>query len=264
MLFVKAQAKIFSKTTFCVLNPSGPDIHSSSGGDVNNSLPNEIARAAGLENRSTSSDFAQRSAHNFHNRPAFVVFRETSSNHQTPHRRLAFIIMGIFEDIKENNITDLKLSVPADEVADDIHEMFKVLGENKSIETVDLSEDFIGDLRPDTRIELLVALGTIPTLKEVHLADGLLMIESVGKMVMNAKSLRALTLKNIILQGTEDHFKACEAAFHQHAALKEFEMADCDAAVRGITLEGLEKAGKKRGTGSIADPVHNVQSATTA
>jgi hypothetical protein len=174
--------------------------------------------------------------------------------------------MGILEDIKENTVTELKLSIPADEVADDIHELFQALGDNKSIESVDLSEDFMGDLRADTRDQLLTALGSIPTLKEVHLADGLLMVESVGKMVSNAKSLRALTLKNIILQGTEDHFTACEAVLYQHPNLKEYDMIDCDAALKEINLDGLEKAGKKfsNGSGSISEPVPKTQSATTA
>jgi Ran GTPase-activating protein (RanGAP) involved in mRNA processing and transport len=167
--------------------------------------------------------------------------------------------MSIFEDIKGNTATDLNLSVPADEVTEDIHEFFKALGANRSIESVNLSEDFIGDLRSESRSELLSALGSIPTLKEVHLADGLLMIQGVGEMVMNAKSLKVLSLKNIVLQGNDEHFKACESALYQHPNLKEFEMIDCDAALKDM-------AGKKCGTGSgsIADPVHHAQSAKSA
>lgn len=62
--------------------------------------------------------------------------------------------MGIFDDITENKVTELNLSVPADEVIEDIHALFKALGENKSIESVHLTDDFIDDLRSDSRTEL--------------------------------------------------------------------------------------------------------------
>jgi hypothetical protein len=174
--------------------------------------------------------------------------------------------MGILEDIKGNTVTELTLSVPVDEVTEDIHDLFKALGANRSIESVHLNEDFIGDLRSNTRTELLTALASLPTLKEVHLADGLLMVQGVGEMVVKAKSLRVLSLKNIVLQGEEDNFKACERALYQHPNLKEFEMIDCDAALKDVKLDGLETAGKKCGTrsGSIADPVHVAQSAKSA
>lgn len=99
------------------------------------------------------------------------------------------------------------------------------------------------------------------------LAGSLLMIEDIAKMVLCATSLRALTLKNIILQGTEDDFKACESVLYQHPNLKEFELSDCDAAIKEIMLDGLANAGKKSATGnagSIADPIHNAQIAKTA
>jgi Ran GTPase-activating protein (RanGAP) involved in mRNA processing and transport len=175
--------------------------------------------------------------------------------------------MGIFEQIKDNSITELTLSVPTDEIADDVHEFFKALGENKSIETVKLNEDFIGDLRQDTRIELLQALGSVPTLKEVHLADGLLMITGITKMVTDAKSLKVLSLKDVVLQGTSEHFTAAEAALYQHPCLKEFELIDCVSAMKDVSLGALEKAGQKFSTGGGAtsiEPVHNAQSAKTA
>jgi hypothetical protein len=174
--------------------------------------------------------------------------------------------MGILEQIKDNSITELNLSVPTDEIADDVHDFFKSLAENKSIETVKLNEDFIGDLRQDTRAELLQALGSIPTIKEVYLADGLLMINGITNMVSNAKSLKTLSLKDIVLQGTSDHFTACEAALYQHPCLKEFELVDCVPAMKDVSLGSLEKAGQKFSTGGASSiaPVQNAQSAKTA
>ena len=54
--------------------------------------------------------------------------------------------MGIFEDIKENKLTELELNVPLDEVAEDSHDFMKALGENTSIEIVKFGGDFTGDL----------------------------------------------------------------------------------------------------------------------
>jgi hypothetical protein len=174
--------------------------------------------------------------------------------------------MGILEDIKGNTVTELTMSVPVEDVTEDVHDLFQALRANRSIESVHLNEDFIGDLRSNTRSELLTALGSLPTLKEVHLADGLIMVQSVGEMVLKAKSMKVLSLKNIVLQGEDHHFKACESALYQHPNLKEFEMIDCDAALKDVKLDGLEMAGKKCGTrpGSIADPVHVAQSAKSA
>jgi hypothetical protein len=85
-------------------------------------------------------------------------------------------------------------------------------------------------------------------------------------MIKRASTLRSVTLKEIVLQGTDDHFKATESALYGAPHLKEYEMIDCDAAVKGCSLEGLEKAGQKMsigGKGSI-DPVHKAQTAKTA
>ncbi|KAG7361978.1 hypothetical protein IV203_025644 [Nitzschia inconspicua] len=173
--------------------------------------------------------------------------------------------MGMLEDIKENNITKLDVSIPAEEVAENIYDLTNALRANTSIEIVHFDEDFLGDLTSDSRFELLVSLGFVSSLKEVHLSTGLLMIKGISEMIKNAKSLRVLTLNDIVLQGTEDDFLACENLLYQHPNLKQFEMHDCDAAVKEISLENLEKAGKKKvATGSIADPVHSTRSAKTA
>ena len=174
--------------------------------------------------------------------------------------------MGILEDIKENKITELELSVPLDEVADDSHDFFKALAENTSIETVKFGGDFTDDLRPDARSKLFDSIGAMENIKEVHLKDGLFQIRDIGDMVKRSPSLRALTLKDIVLQGTEAHFNATEAALYGAPNLKEYEMIDCDAAMKECNLNGLERAGQKcsTGQGSISDPAHNLQTAKTA
>lgn len=174
--------------------------------------------------------------------------------------------MGILEDIKENKITELDLSVPLDEIAEESYDFFKALGANTSIETVKFAEDFTGDLRSDGRTKLLDAVASMSAIKEVHLADGLFQINDIGDLVKRATSLRALTLKDIVLQGTKEHFTATESALYGAANLKEYEMIDCDAAMKDCSLEGLAKAGQKMaaGQGSISDPVHKNQTAVTA
>jgi hypothetical protein len=175
--------------------------------------------------------------------------------------------MSILEQVKANSIKDLVIAAPAEEAVGDLHEFFKALQQNKSIGTVRLTDDFIGDLRHDTRHELLEALGQIPTLEEVYLADGLLMISDITAMISNAKTLRALTLKKLVLQGVEEHFSAAEAALFQHPSLKEFEVVDCTPALKEASLDNLIKAGQKFSSGGTpisGEPLPNAQSAKSA
>jgi hypothetical protein len=173
--------------------------------------------------------------------------------------------MSILEQLKDHSITDLAIAVPASEAVGDLHEFVNALSENKSIETIRLTDDFMGDLRHDDRHKLLSAMGQIPTLKVVFLADGLLMISDITIMISRAKNLRGLTLRNLILQGIEDHFIAAEAALYQHPSLKEFEMNDCSPAWKEASLDKLIQAGQKFSSTSISgEPSPNAQTAKSA
>ena len=169
------------------------------------------------------------------------------------------------QKIKDNTLTDLELSVSADEAFDDVKEFFSALGENKSIETVKLTGDFIGDLRHDARHELLTSLGKITTLKEAYLGDGLVMLTDIQKMVTGAKNLRTFTMDNLVLQGVSDHFDAFEATLYAHPSIKEFEMIECTPASQDCSLEQLDRAGKKFSSPtSINNPALKSQSAVSA
>lgn len=153
--------------------------------------------------------------------------------------------MTILEQIQNNEIVDLHVSAPADEVFDKVNALLDALENNTSIESIRFETDFIGDLRNDDRAKLLYSIGQVKSLKEVTLGDGLLQINDVTKMIQSAKSLRSLHLRSMVLQGIESDFDACEAALYQHPCMKEFEMDDCSPAIESISIEKLVHAGQK-------------------
>lgn len=170
----------------------------------------------------------------------------------------------MLQKIKNNEISDLHISACAEDVFDNIHEFFDALENNTSIDTVHLEKDFIGDLRNDARENLLKSLGKTKNLKELTLADGLLQINHLTKMVKSATSLRTLRLNKLVLQGVESDFDACEAALFQHPGIKRFELEDCCPAIENISIDKLTKASEKFASGTIEDPTLNTQSAMTA
>ena len=174
--------------------------------------------------------------------------------------------MSVLEQIKNNAISDLHLEAGADDVFDNINDFFDALPENSSLETIKLENDFIGDLRNTERTQLLEALAKVRNLQELYLADGLFMVNDLTKFAMSHKRIRKLTLKDILFQGVEEHFNACELALYGHGSLKEFKMEDCTSAVDGISLEKLQVAGDKLVTsGGIKSEIErNPAGATTA
>jgi Ran GTPase-activating protein (RanGAP) involved in mRNA processing and transport len=153
--------------------------------------------------------------------------------------------MTILQQIQGNGITDLRISEGADVVFDNMNALFEALERNTTIESVHFEQEFLGDLRNDARSKLLKALGKVPTLKEVHLADGVLQVSDITDLIVKVKGLRTLTLKNMVLQGVSEHFDACETALYHHGSLKSFDIEECTPAVKGISFENLYKAGKK-------------------
>jgi hypothetical protein len=148
----------------------------------------------------------------------------------------------LLEQIQANAITDIKTSHPAEDVIGNVNIFFEALEQNNTIETVRFEGEFIGDLRNNERSKLLKTLGKIPSLQEVHLEHGLLLVIDVTEMLVKAKILRALTMTNIVLQGIKEDFDACEAAIYQHPCLKEFDVEGCTPAVSGISLQKLLNA----------------------
>jgi hypothetical protein len=170
--------------------------------------------------------------------------------------------MSILEQIKANSITELVLSQDADEISDDVGTIIDGLKHNKSIVSIRFEGDFLGMIRNDSRRELLEAIGLIPTLKQVHLGDALLLVPGIAKMLCQAHSLRELSLDNVVLQGSEDDFSTLEAALHAHPSLKIFKMDKCIPAHRDISLENLTKSAAKLSI--ISSPLPNQKTAQTA
>jgi hypothetical protein len=170
--------------------------------------------------------------------------------------------MSILEQIKANAITELVLSQDADEISEDVATIIDGLKHNKSIVSIRLEGDFLGLIRNDFRVELLEAIGLIPTLKKVHLGDALLLVPGIAKMLCLAYSLCELSLYHVVLQGIEDDFSTLEAALHSHPSLKIFNMDECIPAHRDISLENLTKSAAKLST--ISSPLPNQKTAQTA
>ena len=170
--------------------------------------------------------------------------------------------MSILEQIRSNSITELNLSQDADEITEKTSELVDALRNNKSIVSIRFEDEFLGDMRNDSRREVVEAIGQIPTLQRVYLADTLLLASAIAKMLCSAKALRELSISNVLLQGIESDFSSFEATLASHPSLKLFKMEECKPAVKGISLEGLKISATVRS--NISEPVPNQQSAMTA
>ncbi|CAJ1902107.1 unnamed protein product [Cylindrotheca closterium] len=147
--------------------------------------------------------------------------------------------MSVLEQIKANSITELNLSQDADEITERTSEIVDALRSNKSIVSVRFEGEFLGDMRNDSRLAVVEAIGAIPTLQRVHLGDTLLVVSGIAKMLSKATDLRELSISNIVLQGVESEFSSFEATLASHSALKLFTMDECRPAVAEISLDGL-------------------------
>jgi hypothetical protein len=155
-------------------------------------------------------------------------------------------MMSVVEQIRANEITNVRISGTDDDIVDGVYELIEALEQNATVVSVRFDNDFLACLRNDARSKLVKALGTMPSLNEVHFEDALLMVLDIAYMLVQSKSVRALTLKNIVLQGVSLDFDICEAALYQHHCLKHFDMKDCIPAMEDISLEKIHQAGKSQ------------------
>jgi hypothetical protein len=177
--------------------------------------------------------------------------------------------MSLLAQIQANEIINLRVSDTDDELLDNVHKFIAAVEQNHTLESMHFEKDFLGCLRNDARSELLQSLGQVSSLQQVHLADACLLVSDIALLLMQAKSLRVLKMNKLVLQGVEKDFDAFEMALLQHGCLKEFEMELCIAAVKTITLDKLEQAGKKHvsaatATGAPTTQVQNVKIARSA
>lgn len=179
-------------------------------------------------------------------------YKQTQPTHSQFFDKPANIInknslsMSILDQIKSNSITELSLSQDADEITENTSEIVDALRNNKSIVSVRFENEFLGDMRNDSRLEVVETLGMIPTLQRVHFADTLLVVSGIAKMLSKATGLRELSISNLILQGIESDFDAFKASLAAHGSLKLFKMEKCRPAVQGISLEGLTTSSTPR------------------
>jgi hypothetical protein len=172
--------------------------------------------------------------------------------------------MSILQDVNNNKIVDLHLSLVPEEYFVETKDMVEALKNNTSIMTVRFDEEFISCVYGRERGALLDQLAELPNLKEVFLGDAGLMVQAIIKLVGTAKTLRKLTLSSLVLQGIESDFDTLENALHRHASLKEFEMKDCIASNDAIDIDKLIHAGKNFKSTNIEDPVHAKKGAIAA
>ena len=91
--------------------------------------------------------------------------------------------MSVLEQIKANTISDLNISQDADEITERTSEIVDALRSNKSVVSVRFEGEFLGAMRNDSRLEVVEAVGTIPTLQRVHLGDTLLVVSGIANML---------------------------------------------------------------------------------
>lgn len=174
--------------------------------------------------------------------------------------------MKYIEEIQDSTITKIRFTCEDEEVIDNIYDYINAIKLNTSIETVELYEDFLGCVRSDARTELIGAIGQVPCLKELRLEQGLVQIIDLAELLCDVQWLRVLTMKNLVLQGTEEDFRASELALNQHIGIKEFSLEGCSPAVRGISLEAFERVGMEQACahGGIRPSTPNRASARSA
>jgi ribosomal protein L12E/L44/L45/RPP1/RPP2 len=161
--------------------------------------------------------------------------------------------MSVLAQIQANEIINLRVSDADNELLDNVHKFIEALEHNHTLESIHFEDHFLGCLRNDSRSELLQSLGQVSSLQEVHLAGACMLVSDATLLLLQAKSLRVLTINKLVLQGVDKDFDA-------------FEMEQCVPAVKGVSLDKLEKAGKKlvSATASGGAPPAQLQNLTSA
>ena len=154
--------------------------------------------------------------------------------------------MSILKEIQDNSIDtiDLVMDPDSEEYGGVFQDLVTALKSSTSITSISLKKDFLGALFGRDRIAILQAVGAMPNIQEIELGDAGVMVDAIAVLAKSARSLRKLTLHNLILQGIQQDFDILEAALHAHGSLKEFEMSDCLPAIPDIDIDKINLAGK--------------------
>jgi hypothetical protein len=174
--------------------------------------------------------------------------------------------MSLLAQIQANEIINLRVSDTDDELLDNAHKFIAALKQNHTLESIHFENEFLGCIRNDARSELLRSLGQVTSLQQVHMAGACVLVSDIALLLMQAKSLRVLKMNKLVLQGVADDFNACEMALFQHGCMREFEMEQCFPAMKEVSLDKLEKAGRKlvSATASGSAPTTQLQNLTSA
>lgn len=172
--------------------------------------------------------------------------------------------MTVLEQIKANSISHLNIAQDADEITERTSEIVDALRNNTSIVSVRFEGEFLGAMRNDSRLEVVEAIGMIPTLQRVHLGDTLLVVSGIAKMLCKATGLCELSISNMVMQGIESDFSILEATLASHNSLKIFKMDKCRPAVKDISLNGLTLSSTTLLTSNVANRVPNAPRAQAA
>ncbi|CAB9528441.1 expressed unknown protein [Seminavis robusta] len=160
------------------------------------------------------------------------------------------MVHSIITKVQNSEIDILSLKDIPDDFYEDVDELVNALSSNTSIHTVKFTDDFLGCAYGKDRCTLLEAVSKLPNLQVVTLANSLLRATALTTLVKNAKGLKVLHLKEIVVQGLDRDIDALEAALYQHAFLKDFSMMDCKSPLEGVDLDRVSRAGTApRGSG---------------
>jgi hypothetical protein len=153
------------------------------------------------------------------------------------------MVHPVIEKIKSNDIATLVLKECPEDYFEEVDEFVQALLGNTSIDTVMFTNDFLGCAYGNDRVVLVEAISKLPKLQSVTLSHSLLRIPALTTLLKNAKCIKFLTLKEIVLQGLPRDIDALESALYQHRSMKDFSMMDCSCPVEGVDLETVARAG---------------------
>jgi hypothetical protein len=174
----------------------------------------------------------------------FLVFNLASSKTST-------MVHSVIEKIRNNDIDILALKEAPEDYFEEVDEFVQALIGNTSIDTVMFTDDFLGCAYGKDRAVLVEAISKLPKLQSVTLSQSLLRLPALTTLLKNAKGLKVLTLKEMVLQGLPQDIDALESALYQHPSMKDFSMMDCTSPVEGVDLEKVARAGAAaRGAGT--------------
>ena len=170
--------------------------------------------------------------------------------------------MTIIEKIRANKVVYHHLNAPPEEYFGETSEMIAALRDNTSIESIQFDKDFIGCVFGRVGSELLNQVAKLPNLKEVFLGDADLMVNAIATLLKNAKGLKNICLRRLVMQGIEKDFEGLAVILHQHGSLKGFRIEDCVASDEDIDIEKIMKV--NAGKNCNPEPIHSKESAIAA